>query len=530
MNRYSAASIYGIIDRMNAADLEAWLGWHRRLMHPPRFINVFAAARFAESPAILRQVKNALPDTTPIWRGYDGRDAWGNFPPANVDWNDSNFYLRLWNHSLMTPQMAAGLWYARRVKPYLDVIRETGAIVMLLNEASAVFNAPFETECIRILGEEGLRAAAFRWNTGTPDWGEYDHPAIAAEVAMAEKYNALVGTHEYCGLTPELQNSLINRFETLTKRFTHRPDVFIGEFGLALARLENGAIKLDPDAGWLEMGVSEDAYVQFIRAVASTYYIPHKVSFSIFDWIGWGRNGSFGVGRYKQLLDWLAAASDELSFTIEDGPMDTPALKIEKPAEAMIGIRARVKSFGGQQSRNLRASWSYTAADIGDVKVGDLVRRFDLPIKDGAVNAASSGKWCYVEVLDASGTITANGWLWRDGVVWENATQTQEIPVVVVPDKPTESTDVIPDEKPVDPPPVETLPTPAQPAEIPAATVISTKAYALQIEAMEVQHQLIEAALAAILQNIAYLGQAMGNVKITLSSTVVPPEPTPAAS
>ncbi len=167
---FSAASIYGIIDRMAAGDIQRWLDFHKRLKHPPRFINVFTAAKFDQGPDVLRQVKESLPDTIPVWRGYDGKDAWGNIPPPELPWTDSSFYLRLWNTSMTSARMAAGLWFERRVKPFLGVIRETGAIIHLLNEAQPLTNASFEAECIRLLGEEGIRAGAFAWTAGTPDW------------------------------------------------------------------------------------------------------------------------------------------------------------------------------------------------------------------------------------------------------------------------------------------------------------------------------------------------------------------------
>jgi hypothetical protein len=504
---YAAASIYGIIDRMDVADIQRWLGWHKKLKYPPRFINVFTAARFNEAPNILRQVRDSLPDTTPVWRGYDGKDAWGNVPPETMKWDDSNYYLRLWNAMGMGPTLAANLWYTRRVKPYLPVIRETKSIVMLLNEANAIFNAPFETELIRILGEEGVRAAAFRWNTGTPKWAEYWHELIAAEVAMAEKYDTLIGPHEYSGLTAELQNSLINRNQTLVKLFKKAPDVFIGEFGLALAKKVEDEIQLDPDAGWLEMGVSEDAYTRFIRETAMAWYVPNKVSFSVFDWIGWGRNGSFGVGRYEKVLDGLIDLSELMSFSVEDAAVDTPTTPIimERPAEVSSSVRARVKSIPGG-TRNLRARYNYAATDVGDLKAGDVVRRFDIPTHDGLVNATTSGKWCFVEVLDGD-TVKQAGWTWKDNIVWESVTATQETPVVV---------DPTPEPQP-DPtvPPPETLPD-----GVPLGTV-THKRYSLEIKTTEAQHQLIEQALMLILSGIGYLGQALGNSELTIKTDVI---------
>lgn len=502
---YAAASIYGIADRMDAADIQNWLGWHKRLKHPPRFINLFTAARFEQGPNLLRQIRDSLPLTTPVWRGYDGKDAWGNVPPETMKWDDSNFYMRLWNGNGMGSRLAAGLWYQRRVKPYLDVIRETGAIVMLLNEANAIFNAPFEAECIRILGEEGIRAAAFRWNTGTPDWPEYAHEAIAAEVEMGAKYNALIGPHEYAGKTPELQNSLINRYETLLKLFDGKPtpDVFIGEFGLAVARRDGEKIIIDPDGGWLEIPATEVEYYDFISMTAKSWYVANKVSISIYDWKGWGRNNSFGVANSQGLLDRLIAASDWMSFTVEDKAVVSTPFVMERPAEAVIGIRAKVKSLPGG-TRNLRSRHNYAATKTGEIKPGDMVRRFDIPVYRGLINATDFGMWCFIEVLNGD-TVTASGWTWKDNIVWEAATATQETPIVVTPE-------------PLPPPPSETidtvvpLPPPPQPV---------TKRYSFEIETTDARHDAIEKSIMLLLQSLVMVGQSLAGVQLTLRTETV---------
>jgi len=329
---FSAASIYGIIDRMDAADIQKWINWHKGLKYPPRFLNVFTAARFNEAPNLLQLVRDSLPLTRLVWRGYDGKDAWGNIPKPELDWNDSNYFLRLWNDSAKSASMAAGMWFNQRVKPYVDVIRETETIVMLLNEATPLFNAPFEMEAIRLLGEEGIRAAGMRWATGTPDWGDYQTTAMMDAVSMAAKYNAVVGPHEYSGIKPEEQNSLINRYTKLTDIFSNlklkTPDVFIGEFGLAKATIINGRIMLNPSLGWREMNIFEQDYAEFIKGVAKTWYLPNKASFSVYSWPDWGINGSFGVSKSQRLLDVLSLASEWMCFSVEDAkPTPAPAPK-----------------------------------------------------------------------------------------------------------------------------------------------------------------------------------------------------------
>jgi len=498
---FSAASIYGIIDRMDATAIQEWLNWHKRLKYPPRFINVFTAATFNDAPSILRQVRASLPNTTPIWRGYDGKDAWGNTPDSTLAWDDSNYYLMLWNNRLMTPQMAAGLWFVRRVKPYVDVIRETGAIIHLLNEAQPLFNAPFETECIRLLGEEGIRAGAFAWAAGTPDWPDYQQQTIEDEMQMAAKYKALVMTHEYSGIKPEEQNSLINRNQQLITRFDHlkleRPDVFIGEFGLAKAAIDphTGKVDLDANAGWHAMDVSEVQYMDFIKGTAKVWYLPKQVSFSLFDWAGWGNAGSFGVSKSQGLLDSLITASEWMSFSVEATPTPTlpqntgeGVITIQRPPEATIGIRMRVKLIPAP-FRNLRASWDYEAADVGDLVPGDVVRRFDIPIHTGRVSALSTGKWIYVEKMDSdlpTAKVLAAGYVWGERITWEPlANSTGEVPVVS--------------------PPVVT-----GEGETPVVPVTTAKRYSLEIETTDERHLLIEQGLMALLGSLVFLGQAFG--------------------
>jgi hypothetical protein len=342
--------------------------------------------------------------------------------------------------------MAAGMWFARRVKPFVDVIRETGAIVHLLNETAPVFNAPFETEAMRLLYEEGIRAGAFAWAAGTPDWPDYSTQSIQDAVAMAAKTNALVMVHEYSGIKPEEQNSLINRNQTLVKMFPKLPDVFLGEFGLAQAKIVNGQILLDPDAGWGEMGVSEAGYFEFIQHTANMWYVPNKVSLSLYDWIGWGRNASFGVGNHQGLLDALADASAWMTIQVEEsqsepppqpspvnGGGSTPPVEIvTRPAAAKIGVRARIKSIPTEY-RNMRVSWDYRAEKTGELKVGDVIRRFDIPMHSGPVAENSMGNWIFVEKLSdatSAASVVASGYVWGTRITYETLNPTAEVPVV----------------------------------------------------------------------------------------------------
>lgn len=444
--RFAAASIYANLDRMDAASLKGWLDWHRALKYPPRYVNLFAAAKMNESAGLLREVKAALPDTTPVWRAYDGRDAWGG--QTSEAWTDGNWWARCAMRGL-SESAAAALWYSRRVQPHEALIRETGAIVMLLNEAEPVFNARFEAECIRLLGENGIRAAAMCWATGNPaNWGDYAHPAIEAEIRAAGKYNALLRCHEYAGFRAEEQNSLIGRFEHILKAYSSyeqpAPDILIGEFGLCRATVQRDAagqsvIYLDPDVGWRMMpGIGEAEYLDFTNTSAQTYYVPRKVSLSVFDWHGWGTNDSFGVRGARDYLDGLRALCDNhLNFAVEDDVTTNPTPPVvvgnSRPDNLSMPIKAKVVRFGTSgKIRNVRGTWSYTGADVGDASAGDIIVRYEMPIKTGPVSATQTGKWQYVEIMDGD-KVKQAGWLWVDGVVWESVVAE---PPPVVPDPP----------------------------------------------------------------------------------------------
>ncbi len=507
---FSAASIYGIIDRMDAADIQKWINWHKGLKYPPRFLNVFTAARFNEAPNVLRLVRDSLPMTRPVWRGYDGKDAWGATPKPELPWDDSNYYVRLWNDSAKSAAMAAGMWFNQRVKPYLNVIRETEAIIMLLNEATPVFNAPFETEAIRLLGEEGIRAAGFRWATGTPDWPDYQTTAIMDAVSMAAKYNAVVGPHEYSGIKPEEQNSLINRYTKLTDIFSNlklkTPDVFIGEFGLAKATLINGRIMLNPSLGWREMNIFEQDYAEFIKGIAKTWYIPNKVSFSIYSWPDWGINGSFGVSKSQRLLDVLSLASEWMCFSAEDEGVILPPIDkvLNPPVGASGAVTAIVKRIPTPAKRMLRENPYYLAGVQGQIGAGDQVRVYSLPIKDGSINATTNGKWQFGEILNGNEEVKSSGWFWRDGIEWEPLP-----PIEVIPPKEEPKPDPVSEPAPATPP--APIPPPLNPR----------KRYSIEIETSEEKHAIIEQMMMQIISGVVYLGQAMGGAGVTLVTEAV---------
>jgi len=340
---FSAASLYANLDRMNAASLREWLDWHRKLKYPPRYVVLFSAARFYDTPKVLQKVHDELPETTIVWRGYDGRDPWGYVPLDEV--TDANFWLICQKRNIDI-KTASQMWVERRVLPFANVLRQTGTVVHLLNEADPKSNAEFEAACIEQMGEEGVRAGAFAWAAGTPDWPDYQAPQIEAAVRAAARHNTLVMVHEYAGAKVEEQNSLINRYSTLLAVYTRlglpQPEVLIGELAACKARVEGNKIILDPDVGWRGMPLTDTQYVDFLHTAIKNWYLPKRASAAIFDWAGWGLNDSFGLRGADRLLDTLRALLDSnLNFEVDNTPAplpvpDKPAPPVEIPTPAPL--------------------------------------------------------------------------------------------------------------------------------------------------------------------------------------------------
>jgi hypothetical protein len=227
----------------------------------------------------------------------------------------------------------------------------------------------------------------------------------------------------------------------------------------------------------------------------------------------WGLNGSFGVMKAGGLLDELVEASEWMVIKVQEPVSIPPApdkpVTIERPAEAKIGIRVRVKSIPTEY-RNLRESWDYRSKKLGELKPGDIVRRFDIPLHSGYVAENSMGNWIYVEKLDGDtpdAKVMAAGYVWSTRITWENLnTVTGEVPVVV---PPPQSSPVVTGE--------EAEPTP-EPDPVPS---VSSKRYSIEITATDERHALIEKTLMALLTSVVYLGQVMSGVSVTINSEAV---------
>jgi hypothetical protein len=160
-----------------------------------------------------------------------------------------------------------------------------------------------------------------------------------------------------------------------------------------------------------------------------------------------------------------------------------------------------VKSIPAEY-RNLRESWDYRAKKTGELKPGDIVRRFDIPLHSGYVAENSMGNWIYVEKLSddtTSATVLASGYVWSTRITWENVHPTVEVPVVVQ-----------------EPPP---QPSPASDggSNPPSAPTTTRKSYSFQIEAPDQQHEVIEKALMALLGSLVFMGQAFAGAKVTIN-------------
>lgn len=277
----------------------------------PAYMTVFNAMLWDQSESYITELLNASPTSKIIWRAY---------PQDSVE--DAGYYVRAVESGKTAPQ-AAGEWVAMRLGRWLPFVRRHGLIIKLLNEAAPVFNAPFETEVIRQLGEQGIRCAAMAWATGTPDLGEYRSLAIADCIRTASKFDAVVNCHEYGSLDPTNENDLVNRFTRITALYRSMglplPTVVIGEFGLVGFKNVNGVMFADAEAGWKRMGVSDQAYFGYMKRSDASWYRPRNVCWTVFRWGEKGRFVDFNISRSEILLEMLEdeARKDFAMTTIE---------------------------------------------------------------------------------------------------------------------------------------------------------------------------------------------------------------------
>lgn len=263
----------------------------------PTFIMAFNAAVWNESESLLSELMNASPASRVIWRAY---------PHESVE--DAGYYDRAMRAGKSTSQ-AASEWIEMRVGRWRDFVKRNRIVIKLLNEAAPVLNAPFETEVIRQLGEDGIRCAGMAWATGTPDIPEYGHPAITNCLRMAAKYDAILNCHEYGSFTPAHENDLVNRFTRTTEMYAAlklpSPTVVIGEFGVAGSTLIGGILRVDAEAGWLRLGASEQAYFDYLKRSDAAWYKPRGVYWNLFRWGERGRFADFNISRAATLLELL---------------------------------------------------------------------------------------------------------------------------------------------------------------------------------------------------------------------------------
>lgn len=286
-------------DAMDQASLNRCEAYLKRLQ--PRYIQCFAAARWNESGQLIGRIRSACPDSTIIWRGY-----------AHDSLNDESFYANQRAAGLSAVQ-AAYNWFQYRVKPFEDFIRAHKIAIMLLNEAAPIFNAPFETECIRLLGESGIQAAAMAWSAGTPDLPDYQHPALLECARAMRRYGSILNRHEYAGRTSALQSDLIYRCSREWALFDSiglgRPSTVLGEFGIVHA-WRNGGIHLDAEKGWRAIGLSEQEYADWILGIDSAWYRRDNICWNLYQWGALSpRWASFNIDQAPALLERLLAES-----------------------------------------------------------------------------------------------------------------------------------------------------------------------------------------------------------------------------
>jgi len=501
--RYSAYAPYCNVDGMPPDVLTAYFDHLRTLRYPPRYVTVFTAATYNDAPALLRRHKRELPQTTIVWRGYDGRDPWGAFPAGEPDaWNDGNMW-EMFARRNIAPDLAAEIWFNWRVKPHLELIRELDLIVMLSNEAAPIPSAAYEAAAIRRAGRENVRVAAFCWATGTPaNWTDYTHQDILDMVDAAAQYNALVRPHEYLHPREELRAGLLGRYLRLIDQFKARghklPDVLIGEYGATVAELitlPGGAksIALDAHKGWRKIdGLHDYAYAMLLAAASQAWYQKYAVSFNVFSWWNWGEDGSFGIWNAARFLQTVKELVDTNELTIE---VDMPEIKYpNRPVQLLDqpGTRAVVTFGTNAAKRNLRFLPNTTpdAVDVGDVAPGDTVTVWDYVWKS---NDGTGSRWLEYE----NGV---KGYVWADGAVFT--------PVVVPPVEPPPP----PPENPGDPPPV------MPPAEPPPAEEIRDWQIVIPYRGTQTEVIMLQTGVNIILSLSYWCGKAFASLSLPSAS------------
>lgn len=325
-----------------------------------------------------------------------------------------------------------------------------------------------ETVSLGVLA--GLRLVVGNFSAGTPNPGDWEKPAARRllNLLTEQRHAAILGLHEYAGAVitsgagdapgalavaeqwpsrealREMALWHMGRHRFIERRPSDaRPRILITEWGFdamdgdphpawqaflaGLPRPANGGLRgwRTLKAAWAQLYPQwshEAAYYEALRWAAETIYKGSAVEgMQIYCY---GRKdeqwASFDVEGARDFLRLLE---------LRENP---PALVIAARPEGLgIGLRHKVEGLpAGVGYRNLRAEPRATAADLGDVAAGDVIKLYEFP------SATHNGqKWRWVDGLEGQ-CAGKSGWILMDGLKLSSALVTGTQPAVKPPAPP----------------------------------------------------------------------------------------------
>lgn len=391
----SFASLHILADGCNDADIRRAGEFLQR--SGCRYYNLTAAARYNESEKIIRELRRMAPNAQPLWRGWD-KDVLADGT--------------IWERTQPVE------WINYRIVPNLHWLKELDVIVVTTNEVGvhgerARQFATWEADCVKLAAKNhGVRLAVLRLSTGNPL--ETEHANYDVLLKAAGLHKAILSPNEYSSSRGEVVTPWhVGRAGWMHERQdalgVPRSQMVVGEWGIAHV---NPDYSLDPYKGYAWVGTDVGEHVRVLKRDGEIYR-QRGVSVCVFVFGGW-KNNSFSIHKDEPLLQAveMAAQRGELDL-MENDVVTAPVIMPPPFGHAVLDI-VKVESIPGG-IRNLRKESRYNTTDMGDVRVGDILRRYDVRV-NGAVKAGVFGVWQFVEKLDATDTVIEAGWMWVDDV------------------------------------------------------------------------------------------------------------------
>jgi hypothetical protein len=390
-------------------------------------------------------VRKATPQTTVVYRSYH---------PHDHEW-----------HTKVSPAE----WLAQHV-----ALAQEGLVLQVLNEPQGYGDLqPLVRWCVEVMeraAQQNIRVCLPNFAVGHPkeDFGAELDDLLRAFNRFPQH---IFGVHEYAQQsTRDERPYRIGRFTTILRRADvlglRRPQVIVTEHGRDVGGGESD--------GWRGLGLSEDAYFQFLADCVDLYN-EYDVSSCIFCYGGGGggRWRSFDVEHAGTLLDKLEA----LNKTIQPkaAPPMTNNTVVPKPRNAGKTVRAVVKSI----YVNVRTGPGINYASPGQVRTNDEIRLFPDTERE-----ADTYHWVFIEKGDLK------GWAAREVLITEEILPIGERPGGTPPV--SEPPDAKKDGKPEDDAGTKINVVPDEPSPLPLTLEEMRQALALHEELARLHRQEME--------------------------------------